>query len=200
MKTHRENCPLEPIKCSFSEFCNKDNIILRRDIEDHKRECDFRPYQCEHCGHNGTYISMSGNGQFWTLPAGCNHYDQCEQYPLQCPNKCGAENIKRKDMKTHRETCPLEPLNCPFQQVGCPVGKILRKDMDSHCKDNMQTHLLLVLQSNKELACKNEELSHKNEEIAHKNEELGCKHEELVHKIEELNQKIEEFEERLYLY
>ena len=136
---------------------------------------------------------MSGMGQFWTLPPGCNHYDQCEQYPLQCPNKCGAENIKRKDMKTHRETCPLEPLNCPFQQVGCPVSKILRKDMDSHCKDNMQTHLLLVLQSNKELACKNEELSHKNEEIAHKNEEL-------VHKIEELNQKIEEFEECLYLY
>ena len=175
-------------------------FFVKTYIEDHKKECDFRPYQCEHCGHNATYLSMSGMGQFGTLPPGPNHYDQCEQYPLQCPNKCGAENIKRKDMKTHRETCPLEPLNCPFQQVGCPVGKILRKDMDSHCKDNMQIHLLLVLQSNKELACKNEELSHKNEEIAHYNEELGCKHEELVHKIEELNQKIEEFEERLYLY
>ena len=191
MEEHKEICPLEATVCPFNEFCD---IILRRDIEDHKKECDFRPYQCEHCGHNGTYLSISGEGQFWTQPAGCNHYDQCEQYPLQCPNKCGAENIKRKDMKTHRETCPLEPLNCPFQQVGCPVGKILRKDMDSHCKDNMQTHLLLVVQSNKDLARKNEEL---NEEIAHKNEELCRKHEELVHKNEELNHKIEEFEERI---
>ena len=208
MEEHKEICPLEAIVCPFSEFCNIDNnIILRKDIEDHKKECDFRPYQCEHCGHNGTYISMSGKGQICTLP-GLNHYDQCEQYPLQCPNKCGAENIKRKNMKTHRETCPLEPLDCPFQQVGCSAGKILRKDMDTHCKDNIQTHLLLVLQSNKDLTRKNEELSRKNEklneEIAHKNEELGCKHEELVHKNEELGckheelvHKNEEFEKRI---
>ena len=154
MTTHLENCPLEPIKCPFSEVCNK---YFRKNIEDHKKECDFRPYQCEHCGHNATYLSMSGKGKFWTLPPGHNHYDQCEQYPLQCPNKCGAENIKRKEMKTHRETCPLELLDCPFQHAGCPVGKILHKDMDTHCKDNMQTHLLLVVQSNKELSHKNEE-------------------------------------------
>ena len=190
MKTHRENCPLEPIKCSFSESCNEDDIILRKDIEDHKRECDFRPYQCEHCGHNGTYISMSGNGQFWTL-SGPNHYDQCEQYPLQCPNECGTENIKRKDMKTHREMCPLELLDCPFQQVGCSAGKILRKDVDSHCKDNIQTHLLLVVQSNKDLARKNEELSCKNEKIAHKNEEVCRKHEELSRKVDQLTKKVE---------
>ena len=132
MKTHRENCPLEPIKCSFSEFCNKDNIILRKDIEDHKRECDFRPYQCEHCGHNGKYLSMSRKGKFWTLPPGPSHYDQCEQYPLQCPNKCGEENIKRKDMKTHRETCPLEAIVCPFTNHSF---KILRRDIQTHTKE-----------------------------------------------------------------
>ena len=150
----------------------------RRLLADHqKNECLYRQYTCQYCGHVDTYDAIAGSGEIrneggWRRRNPRNHYSQCTQYPLDCPNECGAENIKRKDMKTHRETCPLEPLNCPFQQVGCPVGKILRKDMDSHCKDNMQTHLLLVLQSNKELACKNEELSHKNEEIAHKNEEL----------------------------
>ena len=182
IKTHRENCPLEPIKCPFSEFCYKDNIILRKDIEDHKKECDFRPYQCEHCGHNATYLSMSGKGQFWTQ-RGPSHYDKCDDYPLQCPNKCGAENIKRKDIKIHRETCPMEPLNCPFQHVGCPVGKILRKDVDTHCKENMQPHLLLVVQSNKELAHKVVELSRKNEEL---NEEIAHKNEEFEERIQVL--------------
>ena len=99
---------------------------------------------------------MSGMGQFWTLPPGPNHYDQCEQYPLQCPNECGAENIKRKDMKTHRETCPLEPLNCPFQELAC---------------------------KNEELSHKNEEIAHKNEELVHKIEELNQKIEEFEERL-----------------
>ena len=90
---------------------------------------------------------------------GRNHYSQCYEYPLKCPNECGAENIKRKDMTTHRETCPLEPLDCPFQQVGCPVGKILRKDVDTHSQEMTQTHLLLVVQSNQALAHKVDELT-----------------------------------------
>ena len=183
MEEHKEICPFEAIVCPFSEICNKDNIIPRKDIEDHKKECDFRPCQCEHCGHNATYLSMSGKGQFGTL-LGPNHYDKCDDYPLQCPNKCGAENIKRKDMKIHREICPLELLDCPFQQVSCSVGKILRKDMDSHCQKMTQPHLLLVVQSNKELA-------QKNEEIAHRNEELGRKHGELSRKVDQLTKKVE---------
>ena len=118
MEEHKEICPLDV--CPFSEFCNI--IILRKDIEDHKKECDLRPYQCEHCGHNGTYISMSGKGKFWTLPPGPNHYDQCEQYPLQCHNECGAENIKHKDMKIHREICPLEAVVCPFTNQNTQKG------------------------------------------------------------------------------
>ena len=255
MEEHKEICPLEAIVCPFSEFCNKDNIILRKDIEHHKRECDFRPYQCEHCGHNGKYLSMSRKGKFWTLPPGPSHYDQCEQYPLQCPNECGEENIKRKDMKTHRETCPLEAivcpftnhsfkilrrdiqthtkecdfrpcrcqycgfrgtytsitgkgktppkhchydtcdeypldcpnkclareikrknlkkhrekcplelLDCPFKYAGCSNTE-QRKDMDCHCRESMQEHLLLVAQSHQKLTCENKELVSKVEEL-----------------------------------
>ena len=87
----------------------------------------------------------------------------------------------------------MEPLNCPFQHVGCSAGKILRKDMDSHCQKMTQPHLLLVLQSNQDLVQKNEEL---NEEISHKNEEFGCKHEELVHKNEEFEKRIQVLEAR----
>ena len=224
LKDHlSKNCGCVKVKCKQSAYkvltqgCARrtssvasicGGVMERRHLTRHqKNECLYRQYECEYCRHIDTYDAIAGSGEIMNRSSmilfgmnSSNHYDECEQYPLQCPNKCEAENIKRKDMKTHRETCPLEPLNCPFQQVGCPVGKILRKDMDSHCKDNMQTHLLLVLQSNKELARKVVELSRKNEElneeIAHKNEELGCKHEELVHKNEEFEKRIQVLEAR----
>ena len=154
-----------------------------------ENECLYRQYTCQHCGYIDTNDAIAGSGKIRNagsmIRCGMNHLSECTQYPLDCPNKCGAENIKRKDIKIHRETCPMEPLNCPFQHVGCSAGKILRKDMDSHCKQNIQPHLLLVLQSNQALAQKNEELYRKNEEIAHKNEEL--------------NHKIEEFEKRIQI-
>ena len=171
----------------------------RRHLTHHQEnECLYRQYTCQHCGYIDTYDAIAGSGMIRNegsmIRRGGNHYKQCDEYPLDCPNECGAENIKRKDMKIHRETCPLEPLDCPFQHVGCTAGKIPRKDMDSHCKENMQPHLLLVVQSNKDLARKNEELSRKNEEIAHKNEELCHKHGELVHKNEEFEERIQVLE------
>ena len=108
---------------------------------------------------------------------GRNHYSQCYEYPLKCPNECGTENIKRKDMKIHRETCPLEPLDCPFQHVGCFAGKILRKDMDTHCQKMTQGHLVLMVRSHQDLA--------------QKNKELGRNHEELSHKVDQLTKKVE---------
>ena len=136
----------------------------RRHLTHHQEnQCLYRQYTCQHCGYIDTYDAITGSGEIRNegsrIMRGRNHYSQCDEYPLDCPNECGAENIKRKDMKTHRKTCPLESLDCPFQHVGCSAGKILRKDMDTHCKKNMKKHLLLVVQSNKELARKNEELT-----------------------------------------
>ena len=126
MKTHIDTvCPLEPVKCPYRDYCSQ---CLRKDLDSHKKECDFRPYKCEYCGHNGTYISMSGKGKRW-LEAGPHHYDMCGQYPLKCTKQCGEKGIKRKDMKTHRDACPLESLKCPF--TSHPLT-ILRRDMESH--------------------------------------------------------------------
>ena len=106
----------------------------RRLLADHqKNECLYRQYTCQHCGYIDTNDAIAGSGEIRNegskIRRGRNHYSECTQYLLKCANNCGAENIKRKDMKIHRETCPLEPLDCPFQQVGCSVGKILRKDV-----------------------------------------------------------------------
>ena len=198
---------LPTLWCGFSTFLGSNRscgeVMERRHLIHHqKNECLYRQYRCQYCGYIDTYDAIAGSGRIRNRDSkigyGGNHYSQCYEYPLKCPNECGAENIKRKNMETHRENCPMDPLDCPFQHVGCSAGKILRKDMDSHCKDNMQPHLLLVFQSNQALAQKNEELSRKNEEIAHKNEELCHKHGELVHKNEEFEERIQVLENLYY--
>ena len=139
MKAHHDICPLEPLKCPF-KVCHK--TILRKDMESHKRECDYRPYSCEYCGHRGTFMDITGIrlGLGLRLES-TSHYDNCDQYPLECPNKCSETNIKRRDMKGHCDICPLEPLDCPFKDAGC-TDKIQRKDMEKHIESNTQQHLL----------------------------------------------------------
>ena len=131
VEAHRDICPLEPLKCPF-KVCRK--TIHRKDMMSHKRECDYRPYSCKYCGCDGTFRSITSNK--WSC-----HYDNCDQYPLKCPNKCGETNIKRRDMKGHRDICHLEPLDCPFKDAGC-TDKIQRKDMEKHIESSTQQHLL----------------------------------------------------------
>ena len=145
----------------------------RRHFTYHQRNlCVYRQYTCEYCGYTDTYDAIVGSGQIRNrrsnISSPNNHFSECGNYPLDCPNECGEKNIKRKDMKAHQDSCPLEPLDCPFQAVGCSADKRLRRDMDSHCQENMQEHLLLVVQSHQELAHKNEELAGKVDELTTK--------------------------------
>ena len=43
------------------------------------------------------------------------HKEECVEYPLACPNKCGC--IPRKDVNEHRSICPLEVINCEYQTM-----------------------------------------------------------------------------------
>ena len=125
----------------------------RRHLTDHqKNKCKFRLYSCEYCGYTDTYDAIAGTGHMRTkkVREEVNHYNECGHYPVKCPNNCETKTIKRKDMNSHRQTCPLEPLDCQFITVGCK-SKVLCKDMDAHCQESMQAHLLMVLQANNEL-------------------------------------------------
>lgn len=157
MSLHCNRCPLQPLDCPLGQHSRK---ILRRDLEKHKREeCEFRPYNCQYCNARGTYISITGNGRHQR-----SHYGTCQYYPLECVNQCGVTNIKRKNMSLHRDKCPLEVLDCPFEYAGC-THQVVRKDMDSHCQNNMQNHLLLVAKSHQELAKKCEEMAQRNDKL-----------------------------------
>ncbi|CAI8016911.1 Peroxidasin [Geodia barretti] len=106
---------------------------------------------------------------------------------VDCPHGCGEKGIKRKDLKIHR--CSLQPADCPFAHVGCVV-KTSQREMDAHCRDNMQDHLLMMARSLQELSDKNKDLVQKNEELTRKNEDLTSKNEALSCKVEDIDKQM----------
>ena len=136
MTQHRSKCPLEPVECSNK--CNKQ--LLRKDLTDHlTQHCPLRKYKCQHCGQEDTYQTITEK-----------HYDECPNYPLDCPNTCGGRGIKRAEMSQHRSTCPLEPVECPFKEAGCQAT-LVRRELDSHVTTNQQQHLLTLMAAFREV-------------------------------------------------
>ena len=189
MEAHHDKCPQEPIDCPFGAACL--GKVTRTNVESHKEECDFRPYTCEFCGTKGTFSSITGEESFkfhqlFEVP----HYDECEQYPVDCPNSCGERAIKRKDVEAHRSKCPLEPADCPFSHVSCGV-RVPQGEMEGHCREEMQGHLLMVARSHLQLSEKNKELVQVNEELSQSNNQLSRKCEELEREIARTRVKID---------
>ena len=145
MYAHQETvCPLETIACPNK--CNTDlksqNVtkLKRKDLREHlDSDCPLRRYKCEYCQYESTYTAITG--RYYCKHNGC-HYDECPEYPLDCPNICGAKQIKRKEMHTHQKTvCPLETIACPnkcntdlkSQEITKLKQKDLREHLDSDC-------------------------------------------------------------------
>ena len=117
--------------------------VKRKDLPEHlNNKCPLRSYRCEHCGFRDNFKNITGKYYDNTRSS---HYDKCPEYPLKCPNECGAEAIKRKVMSAHRDKCPLEPMECPFMEAGCETN-LVRRDFDDHMTTQTQQHLLLMFQ------------------------------------------------------
>ena len=166
--------------------------VLRKDIKKHlAQDCYLRPYACEFCGLKDTYEaivgvsylipdSLSGNDYF-------GHQATCLEAPLTCPNKCGSENIKRKDMDSHHSECPNEHMECPFTEAGCK-GVILRCQLQDHMTSNIQQHLMMVMKDCKEtknkLAKAQTELVETKQELKDALERLSVVEQHLDYKLE----------------
>ena len=120
--------------------------IKRKDLENHlKNECYLRACQCKYCGYENTYIAITGESKGRdTLKRSSNHYEICPEIPLECPNKCGVKDIKRKQLKDHHEKCPRERVACPFEEAGCKE-QFVRRDVEKHVTTNQYQHMLLVM-------------------------------------------------------
>ena len=127
-------CPNIRINRYYRLLCNE--RVQRRNLEEHmSHHCPLRPFTCQYCNHKATYQEVTKE-----------HWPVCEKYPLPCPNECGEEEIERQHLKKHLEqTCQLEVIKCEFNYTGCGA-QLQRRLMSAHMKENMEAHLLMMMQ------------------------------------------------------
>ena len=107
--------------------------VQRRELAVHLEQvCPQRQYVCDYCPFEATYEVVS-----------VQHWPECENYPLPCPNECGVGTVERRHFEQHLQECPMQEVECDFSYAGCMV-KVQRKDMARHMEDNSQSHLKAV--------------------------------------------------------
>ena len=151
-KEKREGeCQYEEVKCGY-EKCQERK--QRRYLKYHEdKECPQHPFQCQYCRSKGTFLSITKD-----------HYEECSQYPVTCPNLCTLTNMPRHTLIDHINECPLQPVDCVFSWAGCN-DKPLRKDVLVHTADTKHMTLLAV-------ACG--QLKKENEKIKEEVVKLKC--------------------------
>ena len=140
-------CLYEKVKCP--KGCT--GLLLRRDVALHvKSECSKLVINCPHCLVRGEKHFIEGQ-----------HLEECSNVPLSCPNHCGV-SITDETLNEHRQTCPLEMVNCEYNDLGCNTH-MARKDIEAHNREDTAKHLSLAKQklehSTKELESSKTELA-----------------------------------------
>ena len=137
-------CQFVGVKCMYE--CG--DWFERRHISIHQTEqCTERPYSCQYCkDYDSTFVEVTEV-----------HYTDCGDYPVNCPNNCQEQPLKRQKLESHLENgCPLKTIDCPFSHAGC-AAQFPRKDMPEHMKDTA-THLTLIASVTHSLVKENKQL------------------------------------------
>ena len=155
-------------------------------------ECRLRHEKCQYCPLVSTYEQVTGA-----------HLKECPSYPLNCPNKCGAQGLTRSTVPAHREVCPLQQVECEYKRFGCAVV-LLRKEVEGHLQTSVENHLRLTKQKVEEqetLARQMEALLQKEraerQTMARKMEARLQEQETRLQKAEKLEARLEELEATL---
>jgi hypothetical protein len=120
MKKHEESCGFVLCECIYSRYCK---LIRKKDLENHKEVCDYRPVNCGFCHTPVQACKLS------------EHQNGCAYFPVEC-GLC-KESILRSEMEMHTlKYCPEYLFVCPY---GCKE-KVMRKNLKSHLQDNIVDH------------------------------------------------------------
>ena len=140
--TNNKGCSYVTLSCPFN--CKTE--VFRGNMPNHtQKQCPKRTVTCIHCKLLGEYQFITGT-----------HVNQCPEYPLPCPQGCD-QAVIRKDLETHRDTCPLQPVLCPFSESGCKA-RIPRRDLEKHIETNMLHHITTLAKSHAMLKEEHEKL------------------------------------------
>ena len=143
---HLEGCPYLPTACPLGCVCLEGERegqvarLERRHIPGHVRDsCPLRVVMCEFCEGEVKASEMNP------------HLEDCEAFPLPCPNGCAREGedevreVKRRDLTVHLDThCPLQKVQCPYQDHGCRE-EMERRLTDTHEREFLHIHFKLSM-------------------------------------------------------
>ena len=156
---HRKVCEFEEVSCS----CGKG--FLKKELMNHQQNyCPYRQVQCIYCKQTGPFHQIMAQV----------HQNRCPGFPVNCPNQCGTSGIKRGNFENHLKTCPMMPVDCPFSKAGCQE-KMYRRDLQSHQANNVQQHLLLVMNSFSQLSVQHDNLKRAHEALQREHTQLKQK-------------------------
>lgn len=168
-------CNFVVVEC---DQCNEP--FARITLANHKTEsCLFRPFVCEYCGFKDTWKSIT-----------VEHWPICGEYPVPCPNECGNDSLKRKDVESHVKTeCPLQLVPCEFAFAGCKI-ELPRKAIEDHMMTSLMKHVSMlggVLQQT---------LTEKDKKITDLKGKLSDQANEFQARIKELEKRMTELKDR----
>ena len=126
----KKSCEYLPVACTFG--CGQ-QVRLSAMKDHNRRRCPKRLEKCKHCDYYNSRDFLIDN-----------HLPVCPEFPVGCPNKCREKGLKRRQLQSHLDECPLQVIDCPFSSEGCPVKKLPRNQMEIHEDTAMRKHLRLV--------------------------------------------------------
>ena len=133
---HDRECQYVDVACVNG--CEQ--LVMRRNMNNHvANQCPQRLISCKHCNIIVKQVEME------------NHYEECDQYPIDCTYKCGMI-VQRCRMEYHigrQGTCPKSFLDCDFKDNGCQFQGY-RHDLCKHVENNIALHLSLIASALKE--------------------------------------------------
>lgn len=123
----KNRCKFNVVECP--KGCGQMLIHDSRQIEHHiTNECPKRKVICQYCEQASTYEEIN------------THRDNCESFPVVCPNRCSSDRFPRSNLPQHLQQCRLHPIECEFANVGCSM-RVPRKDLAHHMQESTQRHL-----------------------------------------------------------
>ena len=155
---HLKNCGSFLIQC---DLCKE--VFSRSERELHETEqCLLRIVKCQYCDQDTKAKFVS------------QHFEDCDGFPIYCPNKCGVEFLRGK-LSKHRSECELEAITCPYKVYGCKAESISRRDLLAHKKEfyieHIDTSLVQMSRSQSEIKL----LKDENAVLKKEQNEMKCK-------------------------
>ena len=176
-------CHFVMVKCTVSELCKVK--ILRNALNNHTNNvCQYRQFRCEHCGYQSTYLVIT-----------TEHYDQCPDYPVLCPNNCSKQTYPRGQLDAHLTLCPEQEVDCTFSEMGCKE-KLKRRQLQQHLTTNSLQHQMIMCQAYR---LQNETIALLQQDKRKLEEQVSCLADQLQILAMPVNQ-IKEINWPLYLY